>query len=99
MNGAKALVLDDANIVATTLSFSGASLLGKIPEFDYVIIGTFEKEEKCCHNVNLYTDEAAQAVETSTLIPLQHKCTGLVLVGDPKQLPATIVSTTGTKKY
>ncbi len=98
MNGAKALVLGDANIVATTLSFSGASLLGKIPEFDYVIIGTFESEEKRC-NVDFCIDEAAQAVETSTLIPLQHRCTGLVLVGDPKQLPATIVSTTRTKEH
>eukprot|EP00026_Physarum_polycephalum_P000365 Phypoly_transcript_00365.p1 GENE.Phypoly_transcript_00365~~Phypoly_transcript_00365.p1 ORF type:complete len:928 (+),score=171.75 Phypoly_transcript_00365:2260-5043(+) len=72
---ARSVVLLEASIVATTLSFSGSSVISKISGFDYVII-----------------DEAAQAVETSTLIPLQHKCKGLILVGDPKQLPATIIS-------
>lgn len=37
-------------------------------------------------------DEAAQAVEVSTLIPLYYKCKRLILIGDPKQLPATIFS-------
>ena len=37
-------------------------------------------------------DEAAQAVELSTLIPLRYGCKQCVLVGDPKQLPATIMS-------
>ncbi|EGC30633.1 hypothetical protein DICPUDRAFT_50668 [Dictyostelium purpureum] len=72
----RTMILDEADIVATTLSFSGSSLLTKmIGGFDIVII-----------------DEAAQAVETSTLIPIQHQCKKVVLVGDPKQLPATIIS-------
>jgi senataxin len=37
-------------------------------------------------------DEAAQAVELTCLIPLRHKCTRLVLIGDPMQLPATVLS-------
>ncbi|KAN0003234.1 hypothetical protein ACTFIZ_009409 [Dictyostelium cf. discoideum] len=80
----RTLVLDEADIVATTLSFSGASLLTKMAGgFDIVII-----------------DEAAQAVETSTLIPIQHGCKKVVLVGDPKQLPATIISPLAIKyKY
>ena len=36
-------------------------------------------------------DEAAQAVELSTLIPLQLGVKQLVLVGDPQQLPATVI--------
>ena len=32
-------------------------------------------------------DEAAQASEPSTLIPLRYGCSRLVLVGDPRQLP------------
>lgn len=40
MNSAKAAVLLEASIVATTLSFSGSAVLSKIPGFDYVIIGT-----------------------------------------------------------
>jgi len=75
-NSIRSIVLDEADIVATTLSFSGSSLLLKMVHgFDIVII-----------------DEAAQAVETSTLIPIQHQCKKIVLVGDPKQLPATIIS-------
>ena len=37
-------------------------------------------------------DEAAQAVELSTLIPLQLGVKQLVLVGDPQQLPATVMA-------
>lgn len=37
-------------------------------------------------------DEAAQAVELSTLIPLRYECQRCILVGDPKQLPPTILS-------
>lgn len=33
-----------------------------------------------------------QAVELATLIPLRLGCRRLILVGDPKQLPATIFS-------
>ncbi|KAF9454791.1 hypothetical protein P691DRAFT_804153 [Macrolepiota fuliginosa MF-IS2] len=37
-------------------------------------------------------DEAAQAIELSTLIPLKYKCQRCVLVGDPQQLPPTVLS-------
>ena len=37
-------------------------------------------------------DESAQAVEISTLIPLKYGCERLILVGDPKQLAATVFS-------
>jgi len=37
-------------------------------------------------------DEAAQAVELSALIPLRYECRRCVLVGDPKQLPPTVIS-------
>eukprot|EP01132_Coremiostelium_polycephalum_P006087 gene6087-7585_t len=80
-NSIRSIILDEADIVATTLSFSGSSLLNKMGGgFDIVII-----------------DEAAQAVETSTLIPIQHQCKKIVLVGDPKQLPATIISSVAIK--
>jgi senataxin len=36
-------------------------------------------------------DESAQATEPSTLIPLRFGCRKLVLVGDPRQLPATVL--------
>ena len=40
----------------------------------------------------LVVDEAAQAVETSTLIPLKYGPRRVVLVGDPDQLSATLLS-------
>eukprot|EP01054_Gregarina_sp_Poly1_P007747 Gregarina_sp_Poly_1__7746@NODE_437_length_8436_cov_88_556936_g357_i0_p1_GENE_NODE_437_length_8436_cov_88_556936_g357_i0NODE_437_length_8436_cov_88_556936_g357_i0_p1_ORF_typecomplete_len1561_score295_83AAA_12/PF13087_6/9e53AAA_11/PF13086_6/2_6e50AAA_30/PF13604_6/1_5e17AAA_19/PF13245_6/6_3e12AAA_19/PF13245_6/2_1e02UvrDhelicase/PF00580_21/1_8e08Viral_helicase1/PF01443_18/4_2e02Viral_helicase1/PF01443_18/0_00022ResIII/PF04851_15/4_3e07PhoH/PF02562_16/0_51PhoH/PF02562_16/0_26T2SSE/PF00437_20/0_032Ruv len=42
-------------------------------------------------------DEAAQAVELSSLIPLRHEVTKLVLIGDPQQLPATVLSASAKK--
>ena len=35
-------------------------------------------------------DEASQATELSTLVPLMHECQQLVLVGDHCQLPPTV---------
>lgn len=40
----------------------------------------------------LVIDEAAQAVEASTLIPFKFRPSRVVLVGDHQQLPATVVS-------
>jgi len=42
-----------------------------------------------------------QAVEVSSLIPLKYACRRLILVGDPKQLPATVFSdaATGADEY
>uniref|UniRef100_A0A8C8SNP1 Senataxin n=1 Tax=Pelusios castaneus TaxID=367368 RepID=A0A8C8SNP1_9SAUR len=37
-------------------------------------------------------DEAGQSCEVETLIPLTHRCSKLILVGDPKQLPPTVIS-------
>ena len=37
-------------------------------------------------------DEAAQAVEMSTLIPLKHACRRLILVGDHRQLAPVVTS-------
>ncbi|THH01576.1 hypothetical protein EW026_g1165 [Hermanssonia centrifuga] len=37
-------------------------------------------------------DEAAQAIELSSLIPLKYRCSRCVMVGDPQQLPPTVLS-------
>nr|XP_011460486.1 PREDICTED: probable helicase MAGATAMA 3 isoform X1 [Fragaria vesca subsp. vesca] len=42
-------------------------------------------------------DEAAQAVEPATLLPLTNGCQQVFLIGDPVQLPATVSSTVARK--
>ena len=37
-------------------------------------------------------DEATQATEPVSLVPLVHKCEQLVLIGDPQQLPPTVIN-------
>ncbi|WOL15526.1 hypothetical protein Cni_G24307 [Canna indica] len=74
-------ILDEAAIVFSTLSFSGSSHFSRMNRVFDVVI----------------IDEAAQAVEPATLIPLVHGCRQVFLVGDPVQLPATVISTTAQR--
>lgn len=47
----------------------------------------------------LVIDEACQATEVSTLIPLLQNPSQCVLIGDPKQLPATVLSENTQNNY
>jgi senataxin len=40
----------------------------------------------------IIVDESAQAIELSTLIPFKYSCQRCILVGDPQQLPPTVLS-------
>lgn len=73
---ARVSTLEEADVVCTTLAGSGVQFLQKVK-------GGFD---------TVVIDEAAQAVELASLIPLRLGCTKCVLVGDPKQLPATVIS-------
>ncbi len=76
----RAKLLEDAQIVFTTLNSSGQEFFARMSVgFSTVVI-----------------DEACQAVEAATLIPLQLGAKCCILVGDPKQLPATVISTSDT---
>ena len=73
-----ARLVREASVVGCTLSLSGGGMLDRESSgtFDVVVI-----------------DEAAQAIEPATLVPLV--ATGarqVFLVGDPVQLPATVIS-------
>mmetsp|Transcript_58457 Transcript_58457/g.165104 ORF Transcript_58457/g.165104 Transcript_58457/m.165104 type:complete len:930 (+) Transcript_58457:59-2848(+) len=72
----KARLLMEARIVCTTLSISGHQDITGFPEDFDTVI----------------IDEASQGVEISTLVPLKLGCKRLILIGDPKQLPATCFS-------
>lgn len=72
----RASILDEAVIVFSTLSFSGSTIFSKLNRNFDIVI----------------IDEAAQAVEPATLVPLATGCKQVFLVGDPVQLPATVIS-------
>ena len=69
-------ILDSAHVICATLSGSGHEMFQSL-------------------NIEFETviiDEAAQSIELSALIPLKYGCSKCILVGDPKQLPPTVLS-------
>lgn len=75
-DAACAEILNSADVVFSTLAFSGSATFRKITApFDTIVI-----------------DEAAQALEPSCLVPLTPSIKQVYLVGDPVQLPATVFS-------
>jgi senataxin len=74
-------ILSSVKIVCSTLSMAGSNILTSLNQKFDTVV----------------IDEAAQAIETSTLIPLKYNCERLILVGDPKQLAATVFSRTALK--
>ncbi|KAJ1969700.1 DEAD-box type RNA helicase [Dispira parvispora] len=74
-------ILKRADILCCTLSGSGHELLNGIG----------------CQFDTVVIDEAAQAVELSCLIPLRYQCRRCILVGDPNQLPPTVLSVEAAK--
>lgn len=69
-------ILDNAEVICATLSGSGHEMFQNL---------TIEFE-------TVIIDEAAQSIELSALIPLKYACSKCILVGDPKQLPPTVLS-------
>ncbi|KAL8136950.1 hypothetical protein V2J09_002951 [Rumex salicifolius] len=93
-------ILKEAEIVVATLSGCGGDLQSVCSESASTsrMAHTFEQ--------NLFdavvVDEAAQALEPATLIPLQllkSSGTKCIMVGDPKQLPATVLSNVASKYF
>ncbi|CAO3630759.1 unnamed protein product [Cunninghamella blakesleeana] len=69
-------IIGECDVVCATLSGSGHGILAEMGL-------TFD---------TVIVDEAAQAVEISNLIPLKYDCKRCILVGDPNQLPPTVIS-------
>lgn len=69
-------ILDGAHVICATLSGSGHELFQSLDIEFETVI----------------IDEAAQSIELSALIPLKYGCSKCILVGDPKQLPPTVLS-------
>ncbi|KAL5779959.1 hypothetical protein ACOSQ2_010696 [Xanthoceras sorbifolium] len=85
----RSAILDEAVIVCSTLSFSGSSLLGKLNHISREVLGRLIFPT-LNHGFDIVIiDDAAQAIKPATLAPL---VTGCKQVGDPAQLPATVIS-------
>ncbi|EEB07161.1 helicase sen1 [Schizosaccharomyces japonicus yFS275] len=74
-------LLKECDVVCSTLSGSGHELVARANLTFNTVI----------------IDEAAQAVELDTIIPLKYGAARCVLVGDPNQLPPTILSKKAVK--
>ncbi|MBN3299824.1 SETX helicase, partial [Amia calva] len=84
----QAKVLQDAHIICCTLSTSGSMLLES----------AFRRLGHDPFSCVIVDEVSGQATETETLIPLVYRCPALVLVGDPEQLPPTVVSQKAKEK-
>ncbi|UZJ56809.1 hypothetical protein CBS101457_006129 [Exobasidium rhododendri] len=69
-------ILSACDVICSTLGGAGHKAIADLP-FDFETV---------------IIDEAAQAVELDTLIPLRYGCQRCILVGDPNQLPPTVLS-------
>lgn len=74
-------ILNSAQVLCATLSGSGHDMFRNL-EVEFETV---------------IIDEAAQCVELSALIPLKYGCYKCILVGDPKQLPPTVLSQSAAK--
>ncbi|XP_006835057.1 PREDICTED: probable helicase senataxin [Chrysochloris asiatica] len=77
----QSIIILESHIICCTLSTSGGLLL------ESAFRGQGGVAFSC-----VIVDEAGQSCEVETLTPLIHRCNKLVLVGDPKQLPPTVIS-------
>ncbi|KAH9249683.1 hypothetical protein BASA81_012652 [Batrachochytrium salamandrivorans] len=80
----RALILTQSNLVFSTLSQCGSPAICEIAP-------KHVRFQACV------IDEAAQCVEPSVLVPLSLGVERCIMVGDPKQLPATVLSETAAK--
>ncbi|GAA6059556.1 hypothetical protein JCM10212_000612 [Sporobolomyces blumeae] len=74
-------ILSEADVICSTLSGAGHDYMSQLP-FDFETV---------------IIDEAAQSIELSSLIPLKYGCTRCILVGDPLQLPPTVISSAASR--
>ncbi|XP_022992045.1 uncharacterized protein LOC111488514 isoform X1 [Cucurbita maxima] len=91
-------ILREAEIVVSTLSGCGGDLYAVCAE--PILSCKFGSPSENTLFDAVVIDEAAQALEPATLIPLQllkSSAVRCIMVGDPKQLPATVLSNVASK--
>ncbi|KAJ1845535.1 DEAD-box type RNA helicase, partial [Coemansia sp. RSA 2703] len=78
---ARMQILQHTDILCCTLSGSGHEMMTSLG----------------CTFDTVIIDEAAQSIELACLIPLKYGCERCILVGDPNQLPPTVLSLAAAK--
>ncbi|XP_074150040.1 putative helicase senataxin isoform X1 [Sminthopsis crassicaudata] len=78
---AQSSIILESHVICCTLSTSGGLLLESA-----------FRRQGCIPFSCVIVDEAGQSCEIETLTPFIHRCNKLILVGDPKQLPPTVIS-------
>lgn len=83
------------NQIKTNRAQRIAKILKQSDVFCCTLSGSASTDVQRCGRLfpTVIIDEAGQCTEPSVLIPLQYRCTKVILVGDPKQLPPTVLST------
>ncbi len=83
ISDARKTIISNADVIISTLSGVGSQqLIDSIPSD---MRATFKFDA-------IIIDEAAQAVESSSLIPFKFLTDAIIMIGDPCQLPATVFS-------
>lgn len=88
-------VLLNADVVCCTLNSSASSALTEalcLPDVPQGAGAAGDGQLRRNNFTCVIVDEACQSTELDCLVPLQYKVSKLVLVGDPEQLPATVLS-------
>ncbi len=76
-------IIRNASVICTTLSASVSAFIKDSAIFFDIII----------------IDEAGQCTEPSLLVPLKYETSHVILVGDSKQLPPTVMSKTALQEF
>ncbi|KAG1714361.1 putative helicase senataxin [Nymphon striatum] len=79
----KQVIIKRADIIVTTLNSCRIPVLDNLMKVDKSYTNFFTA---------LIVDEACQCTEIDLLHPLRYKMSKIILVGDPFQLPATVIS-------
>ena len=105
-------ILKGANIIVSTLNYCGGqimdcllpsknndkSIINMVLIDEVILLFTTILIKVKIFNNFIINNKAAQSLEVESLIPLRYGCNKMLFVGDPVQLPATVLSKTALEK-
>ena len=92
-------VLNNAKVIVSTLNYSANNILLPMKRQKSVCFVIIDEGKRVLITILgdafLYFNVACQSLEADCLLPFYFGCSKILLVGDPKQLPPCVLSTTG----